>query len=72
MSLTVEEIRELSVDERLNLMEVIWDTLDEERNHLELTDEQREELDRRLDEYDRNPEPGTPWREALKRIEDSL
>jgi putative addiction module component (TIGR02574 family) len=39
----------LSAQERLRLIEAIWDTFCEEPESLPFTEEQREELDRRLD-----------------------
>jgi putative addiction module component (TIGR02574 family) len=44
------DVRQLSRDERLELIEQLWDSLsDEERDSLPLTTEQEQELDRRLD-----------------------
>lgn len=41
-------------------------------DHLPLTEAQAEELDRRLVEYQRDREPGVPWREALAEIRRGL
>ncbi len=44
------DVRPLSLDERLDLIEQLWESLsDEERDSLPLTVEQEQELDRRLD-----------------------
>jgi len=44
------DVGQLSRDERLDLIEQLWDSLsDEERKSLPLTAEQEQELDRRLD-----------------------
>ncbi|HVV49652.1 MAG TPA: addiction module protein [Polyangia bacterium] len=44
------DVRQLSRDERLELIEQLWDSLsDEERDSLPLTADQEQELDRRLD-----------------------
>jgi putative addiction module component (TIGR02574 family) len=44
------DVGRLSTDERLDLIEQLWDSLsDEERDSLPLTGEQEQELDRRLD-----------------------
>jgi putative addiction module component (TIGR02574 family) len=44
------DVRQLSRDERLDLIEQLWDSLtDRERDSLPLTPEQERELDRRLD-----------------------
>lgn len=48
------DVRQLSREERLELIEQLWDSLtDEERDSLPLTSEQEQELDRRLDTLDR-------------------
>ena len=60
-----DEIRKLSIEQRLLLMEEIWDSLDTEVNHLPVTDEQREELDRRLEDHARDPHNVSPWDEVL-------
>ncbi len=44
-------IRALSVEERIQLVGEIWDSIAEERGEFELTDAQRDEIDRRLASY---------------------
>ena len=60
------DIKRMSVDERLALIEQLWDSLDPE--DVPLTDEERAELDRRLDEMENDPERGIPWEEVLRQI----
>jgi len=57
-----EALLELSAAERLELIEELWDSLDEDHEALALTDEQREDLDRRLAEADGDPTGGSPGR----------
>ncbi|MGH7571522.1 MAG: addiction module protein [Gemmatimonadota bacterium] len=68
--------RQLSVDERLQLIEMIWDSIVEETggapDAFSLTDEQRVELERRLAEHDRDPESAIPWEDAVARIRGEL
>ena len=68
MSVSVEEIRGLSVAERLELLDVIWDTLAEDPAAIPLTDTQKNELDRRLEEYRRNSHQGSSWDEVKARL----
>jgi putative addiction module component (TIGR02574 family) len=49
----------LSKDDRIDLAMRIWDTVDPA--DIELTDEQRKELDRRLAEDDAETSPMEPW-----------
>lgn len=60
------DIAKLSPEERLELLEELWDSLSPEA--IPMTDAQKEELDRRLDELDREGPIGIPWNEVLDRI----
>ena len=59
----------LSADERVQLAEDLWDSLADLEAKVPLTDAQAEELDRRLEAYRNDGNPGIPWREALRKIE---
>lgn len=50
------KLSELPVDERIKLVEELWDSIASDQDALPLTKEQKAELDRRLDAYeiDRN------------------
>jgi len=55
------DYRSLSVPERLDLVEDIWDSIAQDAESLELTPEERAELDRRLAEHERDPSSAIPW-----------
>jgi len=59
------DVLELSVSERIQLAEDIWDSVAMMPQPVRLTDAQREELDRRLEDYRQHPEDGISW-ESLK------
>jgi putative addiction module component (TIGR02574 family) len=59
-------IDRMSPEERLQLIEDIWDTLDP--NDFEIPEAHREELDRRLAAADADPSAGSPWEEVLDRL----
>ena len=61
-------IDDLSPDERLKLLEELWDSLSKNSETLPLTDAQRDELDRRLDDLERDGGGGIPWEQVLERI----
>jgi len=61
-------IDRLSPRERLRLIEELWESLSESPEAMTLTDAQREELDRRLDDLDRSGPQGIPWEEVLQQI----
>lgn len=52
------DFQSLSVPERLSLIEVVWESLEEEQEHLPLSDEQRALLDERIAEMEANPGGG--------------
>ncbi len=58
----------MSPDDRIRLVEEILDSLDRERLAPELTDAQRQELDRRLAILEAEPERGDRWEEVEARV----
>jgi putative addiction module component (TIGR02574 family) len=67
-SVDIQEILKLSVAERIELVEAIWDSIAMTPESLPVTPAQKRELDRRLAEYRKNPGAGRTWEE----IRDSL
>ena len=61
MSKPALNIDSLSSEERLRLIEELWESLRESPEAIPLTDAQREELDRRLDDLERSGPEGIPW-----------
>jgi len=57
------ELLELPTDQRLQLVEAIWDSLVEVPEAVPISDDVREELDRRLAAYYSDPSSARPWRE---------
>jgi putative addiction module component (TIGR02574 family) len=71
MSTQLEDILQLSVSERIQLAEDIWDSIAANPEALPLTDAERQELDRRLESYARNPGEGVPWDDLKKQVRKS-
>ena len=61
-------IHRLSVKERLELIEQIWDSLPDHVNPDEVPAWHLAELAKRRAEADASPRVGKPWREALARF----
>ena len=61
----VAEILELPVEERVRLVEAIWDSISAVPDAIPLTEWQRQELDRRLAEYEANPNSGITMQEVF-------
>ena len=66
------DFSELTPEERIQLAEDLWDSLDDRPEIHPLTDAQARELDRRLEAYRRDDDPGQPWEAVLDRIEARL
>jgi putative addiction module component (TIGR02574 family) len=65
-------LRELSIDERIRLVEDLWDSIAEDQAALPLTPAQRAELDRRLDAYEADGIKGTLASDAIEAIRKKL
>ena len=62
------DFMELSVPERIQLVEDIWDSIAAVPDSVPLTEEQKDELDRRLYAYHKDPSAGSPWNLVKERI----
>ena len=62
------EILKLDIEARIDLVEDIWDSIAAIPERVRLADWQREELDRRLELYRRDPSAGSPWEVVRQRI----
>jgi putative addiction module component (TIGR02574 family) len=67
-SLLAEATR-LSVPERIELVEAIWDTVAPHLGAEPLPESHRAELDRRLQDLEDNPDTGSSWEEVRARLE---
>lgn len=58
----------LTPTERLELAQELWDSVDAAQVDWPLTQAQRNELDRRLEEYERDPDGGETWEDVRDEI----
>ncbi len=65
---SVAEILELPVAERIRLVELIWDSIAAVPEAVSIPEELKAELDRRLAEFEADPDAGSPWEEVRRRI----
>ena len=61
----VAEILKLPVEERMRLVELIWESLAADPSALPLSDAHRAVLDERLEEHERNPDDVATRNEIL-------
>jgi len=69
MAIPALNLDSLSPEEKLRLLEEVWDSLAADPSRVPLADWQRRELDRRLDELEREGPTGIPWERVLSEIE---
>ncbi len=66
--LPLDELLRLSVPERIQLAEDLWDSIAADPESLPLTNAQQAEVERRIAEHDRDPESAIPWEEVRARL----
>ena len=64
----LSEILKLTISERLELVEQIWNSLGAEPEEAPLSDEARAELDRRLALVEATPGIGPSWPDEMERL----
>jgi len=67
----IKEIKLLSVEERILMVEVIWDSIAEDSDSSDvdfLTEEQKKELDRRIDLHESGKGKTYTWDEVKARL----
>jgi putative addiction module component (TIGR02574 family) len=66
--MSISELLKLPVAERIRIVEAIWDSIAAAPEALELSEAERQELDRRWEAFERDPSAGSPWAEVRARI----
>ena len=61
-------IDQLSIEQRLSLVEEIWDSLGSQADELPLSDAQGQDLARRIAAYEADPKAGSTWEEVKARL----
>jgi putative addiction module component (TIGR02574 family) len=64
----LKQIKELSVEERILIVEAIWDSIAEETTENFLTQEQKEELDRRIGLHESGKGKTYTWEEVKAKL----
>ena len=66
--ISAADLLELSIPERIQLVEDIWDSIAAQADTLELSAEEKDLIDQRLEAYHKNPGAGSQWEDVVKRI----
>lgn len=67
-NLLSEQILPLTIPEKLQLIEDIWDSIDVDFEQIPLSEAQKQELDRRLASYQDLKHQGSTWEDVKQRI----
>jgi putative addiction module component (TIGR02574 family) len=62
------EISQLSIAERIQLAEDLWDSILDRQDEVQLDPVQQQELDRRLDRHRQDPTAGSSWETVKQRL----
>jgi putative addiction module component (TIGR02574 family) len=68
LNTVLREVETWSVDDQVQLVQRLWDRLEDQGYEPELNDAQKAELDRRLAAYEENPGAGSSWEDVKSRV----
>ena len=66
--ISVADILELPVQERIQLVEVIWESIAAILHAIEVSPELETELEMRLADFERNPGAGNSWDQVKEKL----
>ena len=69
MSTLLEQALKLPAEDRRKLADDIYESIQQDPDTFELSDEQKAEIDRRLAEYEKDPSIAVPIRDFLSRFD---
>ncbi|MBI4612462.1 MAG: addiction module protein [Planctomycetes bacterium] len=70
MSQIPSKIANLGVAERLDLVQAIWESIEANQESLPVSEAERQELARRLTDFQFNPGTSSPWADVKARLLD--
>lgn len=68
MQTILAEVDEWPVEDRMRLIEAVWDSLESTPGAARLTPAQEQDLRQRIEESRSNPKAGSPWEEVKARL----
>ncbi|WP_431066909.1 addiction module protein [Methylotuvimicrobium sp.] len=69
-TISITDILKLPVQERIQLVELIWDSVAAVPEAVEVSPELKAELESRLIEFERSPDSGYSWDQVKSRLKD--
>lgn len=68
ITVTLNQITSLDIEDRIRLVQAIWDSIAAEQSYPDLTEVEKQELDHRITAYETNPDDVMTWED----IKDSI
>jgi putative addiction module component (TIGR02574 family) len=68
ISITLNEIKALSITDRIRIVQEILESIAREQTYPDLTAAQKQELERRITDYEANPDDVMTWEEIKASI----
>ncbi len=68
--LTTLGLDRLSPEERMSLIEELWESLSANEEQVPVTEAQKADLDKRLEAFQTNPQTGSSWEEVKARLKE--
>ena len=68
----LEQIKKLSIPERILIVEDIWDSIALSNDKLSLSKDKKDELNQRLSDYRNKKLNGSDWKSVKKRLESKI
>ena len=68
----IKDLLKLSVDERIHLVQTIWDSIAAETEASGISDEHKKILDERLEAHKTNPDDVVSWNEVKRSVKKIL
>ncbi|MBY0498595.1 MAG: addiction module protein [Nitrosomonas sp.] len=69
-NISIADILQLPVQERIRLVELIWESVAAMPEAVEISPELKAELEARLAEFEENPDAGFSWEQVKSRLND--
>lgn len=72
MSVNIDDIKKLSNEEKLRIIDELWESIDQDIINEALESEEEQILRERMEEYEKGTMTFKPWDEVKKEIEEKL
>ncbi len=70
MNVRLEDLKHLPLAQRVQLVEDLWDSIAAELESMPLSDSLKREMDRRLEDYLKDPTRAVPYEEVKRRMKE--